>query len=316
MLKGHAFVLAAGAALVALDAAASLAQDTTHARPRSTKRISVKKESGEVAPMPRVDTVTIFRTDTMSITRVDTVTTTNTVVRTDTLVQTITRPIPPVGAFYGGLAGGVSVPAGGLSDLNETGGTFMLQGGWQPVHSILGVRLDGSYSRYRRAFGFDNEILGVSPLNFTGLERDDPNIWNFNLDLKVQIPGIENAFGHAVTFQPYLLGGGGFVTYDHVGFNTNNGIIVVTNNGVVETTNGLILSGVNVTTLQNFDNGWHTEWGWNVGGGLAWRFANKELFVESRVLGFNRSNSEADIFPNLTFRSARQVPIVFGMNFY
>ncbi len=65
MLKGHAFVLAAGAALIALDASASLAQDTTHARPRSTKRISVKKESGEVAPMPRVDTVTIFRTDTL-----------------------------------------------------------------------------------------------------------------------------------------------------------------------------------------------------------------------------------------------------------
>ena len=99
MLKGHAFVLAAGAALIALDASASLAQDTTHARPHSTKRISVKKESGEVAPMPRVDTVTIFRTDTMSITRTDTVTQTNTVVRTDTLVQTITRPIPAVGNF-------------------------------------------------------------------------------------------------------------------------------------------------------------------------------------------------------------------------
>ena len=127
MLKGHAFVLAAGAALIALDASASLAQDTTHARPRSTKRISVKKESGEVAPMPRVDTVTIYRTDTLQLQgRIDTVTMTNTVVRTDTLVQTITRPIPAIGNFYGGFAAGVAIPSGGLDRLNQTGGTGQL----------------------------------------------------------------------------------------------------------------------------------------------------------------------------------------------
>ena len=173
MLKGHAFVLAAGAALIALDASASLAQDTTRARPHSTKRIAVKKESGEVAPMPRVDTVTIYRTDTLSLTRIDTVTMTNTVVRTDTLVQTITRPIPAVGDFYGGLAGGVTVPAGGLDRLNETGGTAMLQFGWQPIHSVLGARIDGSYSRYRRAFGFADDFAVATPLlNFTNLDTD------------------------------------------------------------------------------------------------------------------------------------------------
>ena len=311
MLKGHAFVLAAGAALIALDASASLAQDTAHARPRSTKRISVKKESGEVAPMPRVDTVTIYRTDTLSLTRVDTVTRTNTVVRTDTLVQTITRPIPAIGNFYGGIAGGVMIPAGGLSDVNQTGGTGMLQVGWQPVHSVLGVRADASYSRFRRAFGFADDAIAVTPLlNFTPLQTSNPNIWNFNLDLKVAIPGIETAFGHAVTFQPYLLGGGGFVTYDHLLQTTNDGFLIVGPNGVVQTTNGVILTNV---TVDNFDTGWHTDWGWNAGGGLAWRFANKELFVESRVIGFHRRNSD---FPNISWHQARQVPIVFGMNFY
>jgi hypothetical protein len=311
MLKGHAFVLAAGAALIALDASASLAQDTTHARPRSTKRISVKKESGEVAPMPRVDTVTIYRTDTLSLTRVDTVTRTNTIVRTDTLVQTITRPIPAIGSFYGGIAGGVMVPAGGLSDVNQTGGTGMLQLGWQPIHSVLGVRADASYSRFRRAFGFANDFPVATPLlGFSPLVDRSPNIWNFNLDLKVAIPGIETAFGHAVTFQPYLLGGGGFVTYDHLPQVTNDGIIIVASNGVVQTTNGVILT--NVTPL-NFDTGWHSDWGWNAGGGLAWRFSNKELFVESRVIGFHRKNAD---FPNISWRQARQVPIVFGMNFY
>jgi hypothetical protein len=265
--------------------------------------------------MPRVDTVTIYRTDTLQLQgRIDTVTMTNTVVRTDTLVQTITRPIPAIGNFYGGFAAGVSVPAGGLQHLNETGGTGQLQFGWQPIHSVLGARIDGSYSRYRRPFDLSGgDFAVVTPLvNFTNIESRSPNIWNFNLDLKVTIPGIESAFGHAVTFQPYLLGGGGFVTYDHLPLETSDGGFIVVRNGVVQTTNGVILTGV---TVDNFDTGWHTNWGWNAGGGLAWRFANKELFVESRVLGFN-PHSTNNLFPNLSFRSARQVPIVFGMNFY
>ena len=321
MLKGHAFVLAAGAALIALDASASLAQDTTHARPRSTKRISVKKESGEVAPMPRVDTVTVFRTDTLSLTRVDTVTQTNTVVRTDTLVQTITRPIPASGNWYGGLAAGVAVPAGGLSNLNETGGTGMLQFGYQPVHSVLGGRIDASYSRFRRAFGFaDNNFAIATPLlNFTNAFDRSPDIWNFNLSLKVQVPGVENWFGHAVTFQPYLIGGGGFATYDNLPMEFSDGSFLIVRNGLVQTTNGIIINGV---TVDNFDTGWHTNWGWNAGGGLAWRFGHQELFVESRVLGFDASRNH--FFNNVditgldlpSFRSARQVPLIFGMNWY
>jgi hypothetical protein len=321
MLKGHAFVLAAGAALIALDASASLAQDTTHARPRSTKRISVKKESGEVAPMPRVDTVTIFRTDTLSLTRIDTVTQTNTVVRTDTLVQTITRPIPASGNWYGGLAGGVTVPAGGLQNLNETGGTGQLQFGYQPVHSVLGGRIDASYSRFRRPFGFsnDNLVLATPLLGFTNVFNRSPDVWNFNASLKVQIPGIETLFGHAVTFQPYLIGGGGFATYDHLPLEFTDGSFLIVRDGIVQTTNGVIINGV---TVDNFDSGWHTSWNWNAGGGLAWRFGHQELFVESRVLGFNPGRN--DFFNNINitgidvprFRSARQVPIVFGMNWY
>jgi hypothetical protein len=321
MLKGHAFVLAAGAALIALDASASLAQDTTHARPRSTKRISVKKESGEVAPMPRVDTVTIFRTDTLSITRIDTVTQTNTVVRTDTLVQTITRPIPASGNWYGGLAGGVTVPAGGLQNLNETGGTGQLQFGWQPVHSVLGGRIDASYSRFRRPFGFsDNNFAIATPLlGFTNVFSRQSNVWNFNANLKVQVPGVEGLFGHAVTFSPYLIGGGGFATYDNLPMEFSDGSFLIVRDGIVQTTNGIIINGV---TVDNFDTGWHTSWGWNAGGGLAWRFGHQELFVESRVLGYNSRRNDFFNNTNITgidlprFRSARQVPIVFGMNWY
>ncbi len=322
MLKGHAFVLAAGAALIALDASASLAQDTTHARPRSTKRISVKKESGEVAPMPRVDTVTIYRTDTLQLQgRIDTVTMTNTVVRTDTLVQTITRPIPASGNWYGGIAAGVAVPAGGLQNLNETGGTGQLQFGWQPVHSVLGGRLDASYSRFRRPFGFsdDNFAIATPLLGFTNVFTRQSNVWNFNANLKVQIPGIEGLFGHAVTFSPYLIGGGGFATYDNLPMEFSDGSFLIVRDGIVQTTNGIIINGV---TVDNFNTGWHTSWGWNAGGGLAWRFGHQELFVESRVLGYNTNRGDFFNNTNITgidlprFRSARQVPIVFGMNWY
>jgi hypothetical protein len=283
MWNGHAFVLAAGAALLALDASASLAQDTTHARPRSTKRITVKKEAGgEVAPMPaRVDTVTVFKTDTLQLQgRVDTVTVTNTVTRTDTVMQTITRPIPAVGGLYFGLAGGTSLPYGGLRDVNNDAATGQFQVGWQGLKSIIGLRGDVQYSRYSLAQPFS--ALG-----------DRPSVWNANLDAKLDIPGLENTFGHAVQFKPYLIGGGSYVRYQNLRMQTENGIVTS-----------------DIST--NFDDNWHDDWGWNAGGGLGWHFANKELFVESRLIQFNRGTA----FNGVDYKSARQVPIVFGINFY
>jgi len=166
-------------------------------------------------------------------------------------------------------------------------------------------------ARFRRPFEFGTFNV-VNPLGTTITTFDDrnSNLWNFNLSLKVAIPGIETAFGRAVTFHPYLIGGGGFVTYDHLNQRTNHGFLIVNGQGVLQTEDGIILNDV---TVENFDSGWHTDWGWNAGGGLAWRFANKELFVESRVMGFTRRNSD---FPNISWSAARQVPIVFGMNWY
>jgi opacity protein-like surface antigen len=285
MLKSHAFVLAAGAALIALDASASLAQDTSHARPRSTKRITVKKEAGgEVAPMPaKVDTVTVFKTDTLQLQgRIDTVTVTNTVTRTDTLtqVQTITKPIPQVGGLYFGLAGGTSLPYGGLRDVNNDAATGQFQVGWQPLATVLGIRGDVQYSRYSLAQPFS--ALG-----------DRPNVWNANLDLKLQIPGVEDAFGHAVRFAPYLIGGGSYIRYSNLRMQTED---------------GLVTSDVST----NFDDNSHGNWGWNAGGGLGWHFANKELFIESRLIQFNRGTA----LNGSNYMAARQVPIVFGMNIY
>ena len=124
MLNRKSLLLFAGAAMFALDATAASAQDTTTTRrTRSERRIPVSKESsGEVAPTPtvRVDTVTVYKTDTLQLApRVDTVT--NTVTRTDTVVQNVPMIPRQIGGLYFGLAGGVNITAGGLRTVNSVG---------------------------------------------------------------------------------------------------------------------------------------------------------------------------------------------------
>src|SRR5215212_7938050 len=90
MLNRNALMLVAGAAIFALDASAAAAQVKP---PVSTKRIPIAKEPpAQVAPTVRVDSVTVYRTDTLRLPgRVDTVRTTNTV--TQTRVDTVQMPI-------------------------------------------------------------------------------------------------------------------------------------------------------------------------------------------------------------------------------
>ena len=99
MLNRYALLMFAGAAMLAVDATAASAQDTTTTRrTTSQRRIPVSKESsGEVAPtVARVDTVTMYKTDTLQLPgRTDTVT--NTVTRTDTVVQNVPMIVRQIG---------------------------------------------------------------------------------------------------------------------------------------------------------------------------------------------------------------------------
>ena len=96
MFNRNVLMFVAGAAIFALDAPAAAAQ----ARPTSTRRIPVTKESpGEVTV--RVDTLTVFKTDTLQMPgRTDTVVKTNTVTRVDT-VTVIPKIITTASAFAG-----------------------------------------------------------------------------------------------------------------------------------------------------------------------------------------------------------------------
>ena len=295
MLNRNALLLVAGAAFFALDASAASAQDSTTTKPRtrSERRIPVSKEShGEVAP--RVDTVTVFRTDTLRMApRVDTVTVTNTITRIDTVVQTVPVITRPVSGFYFGAAGGANYPAGGLNTVNTAGGTAQLQVGYRNLRQYWGVQLDGQYTQYGRANG----------LAFLG---GRPDLWNINMDARVDVPWVNRLFGNNTWFTPYLIGGGSWVDFNNLRQKLDNEITTA--------------DGTELNAVVN-DGGSH--WGWNAGGGLAWHMGRTEVYVESRVIGFSRGNNDNVIatvngvqVQGQGFKSARQVPIMFGLNFF
>jgi hypothetical protein len=299
------------AALFALGASLAVAQDTT--RTRSQRRIPISKEApGEVV---RVDTVTIYRTDTLTTLRVDTLRQTHTVYRVDTVTKYPVRPL--YGGWFFGLAGGASAPAGALFTPNSAGPTFQAQLGWQGAKQVLGGRFDISYMQP----GEDSRFSGF---------QADPDIWNYNFDAKVQLPWFTHMMGSVGRFALYGIGGFSIVQYKNLPMRIDNPLnsdvplFVVGNcsqsgGATIQTVNGVQVVTVNGNTAQNvngnlivFNNnlngdncdGWHSHGGWNAGGGASLSWLHTELFIETRVIGFTRSNTPM----------ARQIPTVFGIN--
>jgi hypothetical protein len=292
MLNRNALLLVAGAAFFALDASAASAQDSTSTRPRSQRRIPVSKESHGEVVAPRVDTVTVYRTDTLRMApRVDTVTVTNTVTRIDTVVQTVPVITRPHSGWYFGAAGGTNFPAGGLNTVNTAGGTAQMQVGWRKLSSYFGAQLDGQYTQFGRANG----------LAFLGSK---PTVWNVNLDGRLDVPWVNHIFGNNTWFTPYIIGGGSWVDYNDLRQKLDNEITTA--------------DGTEVNSVIS-DGGSH--WGWNAGGGLAWHMGRTEVYIESRVVQFSRGNNNLTTINGVEiegrgFKSARQIPIMFGLNFF
>jgi hypothetical protein len=282
------------AILVAFGTSLAVAQDTT--RTRSQRRIPISKEApGEVI---RVDTVTVYRTDTLRLThtRVDTLRQTNTVVRIDTVTK-FPPPRPLIGGLYFGLAGGASEPAGALFTPNSAGASFQGQLGWQGAKQMLGVRFDVNYTKP----GEDSRFSGF---------QGDPDLINYNFDGKLQLPWFTHMMGSVGRFALYGIGGFSVVQFKNLPMRIDNPgnpdvpLFIVGNcDDVTSTTtvNGSILVA-NTGTCS----GWHSHAGWNAGGGASLSWGRTELFVESRVIGFTRSNSPM----------ARQIPTVLGINVY
>lgn len=270
--------LAGAVAMLTLGASVVLSQDTTRTRPTSTRRIPITKEGGEVAR--RVDTVTVYRTDTLRV-NVNTPPTIihDTVTRTMTRVDTVQLPpvYPPIRlpyGFYGGLAGGVMAPNGAIFTPNSAGPTIQANLGWQGAKNFLGFRTDLNYAKP----GEDSR--------FSGLQAD-PDIWNWSIDAKLQVPWLTHTFGATHRFSLYGIGG-----YTHTWFKNLPMRVDGTTNTPV-----LFVPGT---------GNWTNENGWNAGGGASLMWGRSELFVETRVLAFTPDNAP----------QSRQMPFMFGMNWY
>jgi hypothetical protein len=309
-LFGATAMLVVGAALVS-------AQDTSRTRPRSDKRIPISKEApGEVV---RTDTVMIYRTDTLQLTQrvVDTVRMTRT--RVDTVIPRLAPYRYPRG-FYGGLAGGFSTPSGSIYTPNSTGGTGQLQLGWQNAKQAIGARFDvnGAWP------GQDSRFSAF---------QGQATLWNFSLDGKLQWPFHFGSSSMRVKDDPcepaktysrgpfhrfaiYGIGGFTYTTYHNLPRRVDSplafdSVTIINGNQVtvIDRNNPLIVNNTNLDNVAFFvpgNDSWHSHGGWNAGGGVSMLWGHSELFVEARVLGFNPSDGPM----------ARQVPVVFGMNWY
>jgi hypothetical protein len=267
-------------ALIGAAAVLSLGASLASAQATSQRRIPISKEApGEVAR--RVDTVTVYKTDTLRLTgetvyRTDTVRVTNTVTRVDTVIP----PAPPVrlpGGFYFGVGGGVMAPNGALFTPNSAGPSAQAQIGWQGARSLLGLRLDGNWAKP----GEDS---------FYSTYQADPDIVNLNGDVKLQLPWFHHLFGQTPSFSVYGIGGGSYIMYKNLPMRLETGLT----------------GGVGAANVLVGDTDWQKHWGWNAGGGVSLGWRRTELFLESRVIAW-----DTDVTPQ-----ARQIPFVLGINWY
>ena len=283
MLNRYAVLLVAGAAIFALDASAASAQDSTRTRPRSTKRIPITKEApGEVAaPVARVDTVTVYKTDTLRLQgRVDTVSVTKT--ETITKIDTVEKQIFPwmmkqAGGFYIGLAAGSSLPAANFNDSDHPGWRVEVPIGIDPIGSPLGFRVNLGYSRYE-------------PHTYVKSLVENAELMNADADLKWRLAKA-NPFSSRVNV--YAIGGVSYNRFKNIVEN-NRGQLSI--GDVLANSNG---------TFTTVDNDWHNGWGYNVGGGLELGWGITNLFVESRYSRFKGENSNIS-----------HVPLVIGLSWY
>lgn len=299
MFNRNALLLVAGGAFFALSSASA------QSRPTSTRRIPVSKEApGEVAP--RVDTVTVYRTDTLRMQgRVDTLRLTNTVTRVDTVVQTINAARPRVAGLYFGLGGGVGLPYGSIRTVQEPGELAQLQVGYHGLNSLFGVRLDGTWNKFAR-----NPEYG----SFLG---DRPQMMNLNADIRMNLPLFNATLGSSVRMTPYLVGGGSWVRYQNLRMKLDADGAAGANVGGIGGAHAVIANDDGGQLSPNSE--WHSDWGFNFGGGLGFHAGKKEIFIESRGIRFTHANggiTGATGTNNRSFHAAYNVPIVFGVNFF
>jgi len=283
LLHASKYLLGATTIFV-VGASVALAQDSSRANPRSQQRIPISKDVTRTSGGAiRVDTITVYKTDTLRMTeqlpgRVDTLRVTRTVTQHDTVqLQPPPRVIRLPAGYYLGIAGGVSSPNGALYNPNASGPSVQAQFGWQVPKLLLGARFDVNWTQP----GEDALYSGF---------QSNPNVWNFNLNAKLALPWGRHLFGMTPLFTVYGIGGPSWVTYRNLPMRLDPGVP----------------GGVPPINVRVGDTDWQSNWGWNAGGGLSIGWGHSEVFAETRVIGFSADNAPM----------SRQMPYMLGFNWY
>ena len=164
-------------------------------------------------------------------------------------------------------------------------------------------------------------------------------MWNFSLDGKLQWPFHFGETKYTAKDDPcepkttysrgafhryaiYGIGGFTYTTYHNLPHRVNgpalfDSVAIINGNTVtvIDRNNPIIVNNTNLNNVAFFvpgEDNWHGRGGWNAGGGVSMLWGHSELFLEARVLGF-KPHSE---FGGTSGPQARQVPVVFGMNWY
>lgn len=267
------FGIAAALTLGMLSTAA--AQRTTN----PTTTVGVSK--GEVVPV-KPETVFVTRRDTVTMYRRDTVTVTGaTMTRWDTVtVMEMPGWMERAGGAYFGLGAGSYYPSAGIGQGQIPGYAFQMNLGVDPVGSPLGFRMTAQLARPDESQPYAN--LGPRP-----------TIMNLTGDLKLRLP-----FFSATRFpQIGLYGIGGLAYIRHQGLRQQP-------TGPTPTPQfGPAGRAVYVAP----DGKYHDTFGYTVGGGGTVNLGHKkELFLEARVINFNKSG----------FEGAHQFPLILGINWF
>lgn len=248
-----------------------LSVSTAAAQVRPTTTSTVSK--GEVTT-PKVDTV--VRVDTVTVTRYsrDTVTVAGpTVTRWDTVTVTeMPGWLNMANGVYFGLGAGAFYPSAGIGQGQIPGYAFQANLGVDPAGSPLGFRVTAQLARPDEAQPYAN--LGARP-----------TIWNMTADLKLRLP-----FGSS--------------RFPQVGFYGVGGLAYIRHQALREqSTTGPTGSDVVIAN----GGGYADTFGYTVGGGGTVNLGHKkELFLEARVINFNKSG----------FEGAHQFPLILGINWY
>jgi len=258
------------AAALTLGLAMTAAAQNPKTLPKTGVPVVKETSTGEVVP-PRVDTITVYRTDTVRVFRTDTMRLTGpTITRWDTVsVETLPGWMNAGKGLYFGLGAGSYYPSGGLGGGQIPGYAFQANLGVDPAGSPFGFRVTAGLARPDEAAN-------------AGAVGGRPEVVNFTGDLKLTLPIFKGTT--FPMFSLYGVGGGALVNYKDLRMETDPGKVV---------------------TLQ--DRGWHTKFGYNLGGGAQLQLGHKrQLFLETRVINWSQTGYE----------SGHQLPVILGLNWY